>query len=170
MEEPSKSTFQRGSRSPRALNQRNTEAHGKGVRQALRKPEIDLPAGRSAVPQGQGDSILVRNPSPWVLGEGMLAPSSPDLNPMDYFIWSILEVNACVTSHAKVEALKASLKTAWVAFPRTSCVPRWRVPSGVWRPWRVLKGVTSRDMSSDVNAGMVCACVCHHNPIHSQII
>ena len=76
---------------------------------------LDLPAGRSAVPQGQGDSILVRSPSPWVLGEGVLAPSSPDLNPMDYSIWSILEVNACVTSHAKVEALKASLKTAWVA-------------------------------------------------------
>ena len=115
MEEPSRSTCQRGSRPPRAFNQRNTEAHGKGVRQALRKPEIDLPAGRSAVPEGQGDSILVCSPSPWVLGEGVLAPSSPDLNPMDYSIWSILEVNACVTSHAKVEALKASLKTAWVA-------------------------------------------------------
>ena len=59
--------------------------------------------------------MLVRSPSPWVLGEGVLPPSLPDLNPMDYFIWSILEVNACVTSHAKVEALKASLKTAWVA-------------------------------------------------------
>ena len=34
---------------------------------------------------------------------------------MDYSIWSILEVNACVTFHAKVESLKASLKTAWVA-------------------------------------------------------
>ena len=44
-----------------------------------------------------------------------MAPSSPDLNPMDYSIWSILQTNACVTSHAKVEALKASLKTAWVA-------------------------------------------------------
>ena len=87
MEEPSKSTCQKRSRSPRALNQRNTEAHGKGVRQALRKPEIDLPAGRSAVPQGQGDSILVRSPSPWVLGEGVLAPSSLDLNPMDYRVF-----------------------------------------------------------------------------------
>ena len=45
----------------------------------------------------------------------MWPPSSPDLNPMDYSIWSILEANACATRHSSVDGLKASLKRAWAA-------------------------------------------------------
>ena len=33
-------------------------------------------------------------------------PSSPDLNPMDFGIWSILEQKACTVSHPSVEVLK----------------------------------------------------------------
>ncbi|EYC34439.1 hypothetical protein Y032_0001g415 [Ancylostoma ceylanicum] len=40
-------------------------------------------------------------------------PCSPDLNPLDYSIWSILEAKACATSHSSVGSLKAALLKAW---------------------------------------------------------
>jgi inhibitor of nuclear factor kappa-B kinase subunit alpha len=40
-------------------------------------------------------------------------PYSPDLNPMDYSIWSILESKACAKPHQSIGALKRSLKKAW---------------------------------------------------------
>ncbi len=40
-------------------------------------------------------------------------PSSPDLNPMDYAIWSILEKNVCVKNYRSVDALKRKLKSEW---------------------------------------------------------
>ena len=40
-------------------------------------------------------------------------PSSPDLNPMDFAIWSILESNACSSYHSSVTSLKAKLKHCW---------------------------------------------------------
>jgi hypothetical protein len=40
-------------------------------------------------------------------------PSSPDLNPLDYSVWSVLESKACATPHSNVEALKASIVRAW---------------------------------------------------------
>ena len=36
-------------------------------------------------------------------------PSSPDLNPMDYCVWSILEEKACSNSHSNFRSLQASL-------------------------------------------------------------
>jgi transposase len=40
-------------------------------------------------------------------------PYSPDLNPMDYSVWSILEARACAKPHRTVAALKASLVREW---------------------------------------------------------
>ena len=40
-------------------------------------------------------------------------PSSSDLNPMDFSIWSILETKACAKSHSSVKALKKSLLREW---------------------------------------------------------
>ena len=40
-------------------------------------------------------------------------PNSPDLNPLDYSIWSILEEKACQKPHPNVESLKRVLKKAW---------------------------------------------------------
>ncbi|KAI6653138.1 hypothetical protein LOD99_3974 [Oopsacas minuta] len=36
--------------------------------------------------------------------------SSPDLNPMNFCIWSILESRVCAKPHKNVESLKSSLK------------------------------------------------------------
>lgn len=40
-------------------------------------------------------------------------PSSPDLNPMDFSIWGILEKNACKKPHKSISDLKRSLKREW---------------------------------------------------------
>ena len=40
-------------------------------------------------------------------------PSSPDCNPMNYAIWSILESRACAKPHSSVNMLKASMKKTW---------------------------------------------------------
>ena len=56
-------------------------------------------------------NLLDHTGSFWTKNEWLL--SSPDCNPMDYAIWSILESRACVKPHSSVNALKASLKKAW---------------------------------------------------------
>ncbi|OXA41211.1 Transposable element Tc3 transposase [Folsomia candida] len=43
--------------------------------------------------------------------------ASPDLNPLDYGIWSKLEIMACSKSHTSVESLKQSLLKAWGDYP-----------------------------------------------------
>ena len=43
----------------------------------------------------------------------MWPPSSPDLNPIDFSVWSILEKNACSMPHKNVESLKKSLIREW---------------------------------------------------------
>lgn len=40
-------------------------------------------------------------------------PYSPDLNPMDFSVWSVLEAKACTTPHASLSSLKAALEKAW---------------------------------------------------------
>ena len=49
---------------------------------------------------------------------GMPPPYSPDLNPMDYSIWSILETKACAKTQTNIESLKASLKREWDEIPQ----------------------------------------------------
>jgi hypothetical protein len=43
----------------------------------------------------------------------VLPPNSPDANPLDYSIWSMLESEACATRRTKAESLKRALKKAW---------------------------------------------------------
>lgn len=45
-------------------------------------------------------------------------PSSPDLNPMDFSVWSMLETEACRSPHTTVESLKVSLVKAWAKIPQ----------------------------------------------------
>ena len=44
-------------------------------------------------------------------------PSSPDLNPLDFSLWSILESNTCAKSHKNIESLKKSLTEEWAKIP-----------------------------------------------------
>jgi hypothetical protein len=45
-------------------------------------------------------------------------PSSPDLNPMDYAVWSILETRAGVNAHHSIDSLKNSLLREWNNIPQ----------------------------------------------------
>ncbi len=39
--------------------------------------------------------------------------SSPDLNVLDYTIWSVVDAKACSKPHVSVEAVKASIMVKW---------------------------------------------------------
>ena len=43
----------------------------------------------------------------------MWPPSNPDLNVMDFSVWSILESRACKVAHDNKEQLVLSLEKAW---------------------------------------------------------
>ena len=45
-------------------------------------------------------------------------PSSPDLNPLDFCVWSILEKEACATAHDSTETLKKTLERQWAKIPQ----------------------------------------------------
>lgn len=45
--------------------------------------------------------------------------ASPDLNPLDYDIWSKLELDACTKPHTSLESLKKSLVKMWDDYPLT---------------------------------------------------
>lgn len=40
-------------------------------------------------------------------------PSSPDLNPLDFAVWGLLEARACVNPHNSLASLKSALMRAW---------------------------------------------------------
>jgi inhibitor of nuclear factor kappa-B kinase subunit alpha len=44
-------------------------------------------------------------------------PYSPDLNPLDYSIWSILEEKACAKPHKTIASLQRALIKAWNEIP-----------------------------------------------------
>ena len=54
---------------------------------------------------------------PDFIDKGEWPPSSPDLNPMDFSIWSIFEKNACAKAHTNIESLKKSLLREWTKIP-----------------------------------------------------
>lgn len=53
---------------------------------------------------------------------------SPDLNPLDYELWDILEQMACRKSHKNLESLKKSIQQAAAKIPLETvraCIARW---------------------------------------------
>jgi hypothetical protein len=50
---------------------------------------------------------------PDFLPEEMLSPSSPELNPMDFGVWSYLEGKVGRINHANIEALMSAIQKEW---------------------------------------------------------
>jgi transposase len=48
----------------------------------------------------------------------MWPPSSPDLNPLDFCVWGLLESKACSKPHQNLEDLKATLAKEWDRIPQ----------------------------------------------------
>ena len=53
-----------------------------------------------------------RNFANYITSEEWL-PYSPDLNSMDFSIWSILQASECSEPHKSLESLKQSLQAEW---------------------------------------------------------
>lgn len=49
-------------------------------------------------------------------------PNLPDLTPMDFSVWSILEQKACAKPHKDLDSLKRALKKAWDEIPAEQLV------------------------------------------------
>jgi transposase len=47
-------------------------------------------------------------------------PSSPDLNPLDFFWWGAIESKCNATPHPNVDSLKASIAKVWAEYPDVS--------------------------------------------------
>src|ERR1700752_795660 len=54
--------------------------------------------------------VIIKVDTHWRINDGEWPPNSPDLNPLDYAVWSILEEKACSKPHPNV---KRALKKAW---------------------------------------------------------
>ncbi|KAG6450211.1 hypothetical protein O3G_MSEX006429 [Manduca sexta] len=61
-------------------------------------------------------SWLESNASDFIRAEDWPS-SSPDLNPLDYDLWSVLESTACSKRHDNLESLKQSIRLAVKNFP-----------------------------------------------------
>ena len=44
-------------------------------------------------------------------------PSSPDANPLDYFVWGYLKPKVCAYPHGSVDSLKAAIEHEWEVMP-----------------------------------------------------
>ncbi|KAI6646054.1 hypothetical protein LOD99_9502 [Oopsacas minuta] len=56
-------------------------------------------------------------------------PSIPDLNHLDFSVWSILESSACSKSHNSIESLRQSLTREWAKIPQKMLrAAVWAVP------------------------------------------
>ena len=60
----------------------------------------------------------LQNNIPHFISKEEWPPSSPDLNPLDFSLWSILESNTCAKSHKNIESLKKSLTEEWAKIPQ----------------------------------------------------
>ncbi|KAI6650037.1 hypothetical protein LOD99_6252 [Oopsacas minuta] len=72
-----------------------------------------VPAHTSKVTQA-----LLKENIPDFIPKDEWPPYSPDLNPMDYSIWLIVETKACAMAHNNVESLKVSLRREWAKIPQ----------------------------------------------------
>ena len=59
--------------------------------------------------------LKARNPG--FLDKTLWPPSSPDVNPLDFSLWSILEDKACKKTWKNLDELKRALTLAWDEIP-----------------------------------------------------
>ncbi|KAK0416496.1 hypothetical protein QR680_012524 [Steinernema hermaphroditum] len=83
---------------------------GRGER---RKHRLEAATGLGPGPRSEEDAGVVRGQPPGLLDEERLASNSPDLNPLDYAIWGIMEKKACAIKHKSIDSLKRALEKAW---------------------------------------------------------
>ncbi len=78
--------------------------------------EVSHRGGNYVFQQDGAPSHIVRKTQKWLgefQGSALWPPSSPDLNPLDFGTWGVVEKRACKTSHPNLEALKAAINKEW---------------------------------------------------------
>ena len=73
---------------------------------------LGVAAGLGASPQVQRDQGLASEEVLWLCTHLSLPPSSPNLNPLDYFVWSYIENITNMTSHNTKASLIAAIRQA----------------------------------------------------------
>ena len=65
-----------------------------------------------------------------IIEVSLLLPLSPDLNPLDYAIWGVLENKTNVISHPNIDSLKSAIEEKWYRMPEEfilkACKSFWR--------------------------------------------
>jgi inhibitor of nuclear factor kappa-B kinase subunit alpha len=74
---------------------------------------MDLPTGLGPSPQSQKFQDWSHAQIPDFISSSESAPSSPDLNPLDFSIWGILEARVNAVQHRSVDSLKKHLRAEW---------------------------------------------------------
>jgi transposase len=59
-----------------------------------------------------------RSNLPGFIDKDQWPPCSPDLNPMDFGVWAMLEAEACKVQHKSIVSLKKALVKAWSTIPQ----------------------------------------------------
>ena len=62
----------------------------------------------------------LRNNVPEFISSTEWPPYSPDLNPMDFSVWEILESKVCSTSYKNLNAFKRALMREWAKIPQST--------------------------------------------------
>ena len=82
-----------------------------------RRPPLLLSAGRGVSPHFEEDGGFPAGRNISFLGATMWPPSSPDLNPLDYAVWSYIQQEACKSRPSSLTLMKHQVLMAWNLIP-----------------------------------------------------
>ncbi|KAF2344732.1 hypothetical protein FHG87_024512 [Trinorchestia longiramus] len=71
--------------------------------------------------QSHGSNVTqtwIQRNIPSFISKDVWPSKSPDLNPLDFSIWSVLEARVSATPHTSLESLKAKLQREWKSIPQ----------------------------------------------------
>lgn len=111
----------------------NTEYYKTFVLESTLKPEAEklFPNGDWTFQQdsapAHGSNITqqwCRDNCPNFIAKNLWPPSSPDLNPLDYFVWGTLQEKVNATQHPNLDSMKAAIEREWSKLSIIVCVPR----------------------------------------------
>ena len=63
--------------------------------------------------KARGTKAWLQREVPGFILQELWPSFSPDLNPLDYCVWSILQAKVCAKKHKCLESLKKDLSQAW---------------------------------------------------------
>ena len=87
---------------------------------------LHLSTGWPPCSQCQEDPGLAEGKRPWVLGKEVWPPSSPDCNPLDFYLWGVLEKDINRRPYNIMDELKTAIIAARAAV--NICFPKSLYP------------------------------------------